>query len=80
MQKYIDDFIVFEKYRNKGYGKRLLQYVEDAYKGKGFHNINLVTNAFQAPGFYEKMGFTLEFVRENKNNKKLDKYFYCKLM
>ena len=29
-------------------------------------------------GFIEKCGFELEFVRKNKTNPKLDKYFYVK--
>ena len=45
------------------------------FKDKGFNNINLVTNEFQAPKFYESCGFDLEFVRENKKNLKLTKYF-----
>ena len=43
-----------------------------------FNNINLVTNSFQAPGFYEKCGFKLEFIRKNEKNPKLTKYFYVK--
>ncbi len=75
---YIDDIVVFSEYRNQGIGRGLLKSVEDHFKGGGLNNINLVTNGFQAPKFYEKCGFTLEYVRENKQNPLLSKYFYVK--
>lgn len=75
---YIDGVVVKEQERAKGVGRKLLQTVEDSFTGKGFNNINLVTNGFQAPGFYEKCGYALEFIRKNKANSKLDKYFYVK--
>ena len=56
----------------------LMDAVEDYYRDSGFNNINTCTNGFQAPKFYEKCGFELEFVRKNKTNPKLDKYFYVK--
>lgn len=75
---YIDELIVKEEYRRKNIGTQLIKYVEDYYKDKGFNNMNTCTNEFQAPKFYEKCGFELEFVRKNKNNPKLNKYFYVK--
>jgi ribosomal protein S18 acetylase RimI-like enzyme len=75
---YIDDLIVIDKYRGRDIGTKLVTQVEDFYRGKGFNNINLCTNGFQAPKFYEKCGYQLEFIRKNKNNPKLDKYFYVK--
>lgn len=75
---YIDDMWVHSAHRGKGYGRKLLQKLEDHFEGKGFNNINLVTSAFSAPGFYEKCGFTVEFVRENKINPKLTKTFFIK--
>ena len=75
---YIDDLIVLEKYRGKDIGTKLVKEVEEFYKGKEFNNINLCTNGFQAAKFYEKCGYKLEFIRKNKNNPKLDKYFYVK--
>jgi GNAT superfamily N-acetyltransferase len=77
---YIDDFIVFAPYRNKGVGRKLIQAVEQHFSGKSFNNINLVTSAFQAPQFYEKCGFTLEFIRENLSNPLLSKHFYVKFL
>lgn len=74
----INNLVVLKKYRGKGIGTKLIRKVEEHFKGKGFNNINLVTSAFQAPRFYEKCGFKLEFVRENKENPKLTKYFFIK--
>lgn len=75
---YIDDMWVHSAHRGKGYGRKLLQELENHFEGKGFNNINLVTSAFSAPGFYKKCGFTMEFVRENKVNPKLTKTFFIK--
>lgn len=75
---YIDDLWVDQSFRGKGYGRRLLQALEDHFKGKGFNNINLVTSAFQAPEFYKKCGFTIEFIRKNVKNPKLTKTFFIK--
>ena len=69
---------VSSSHRGKGYGRKLLQELVDHFEGKGFNNINLVTNAFSAPEFYKKCGFTVEFVRENKVNPKLTKTFFIK--
>ena len=75
---YIDELVVSKKYRGNGVGKLLIDTVERYYKKSGFNNINTCTNGFQAPEFYEKCGFELEFIRKNKTNPKLDKYFYVK--
>lgn len=75
---YIDDMWVHKSHRGKGYGRKLIQAVEDHFEGKGFNNMNLVTSAFQAPEFYKKCGFTAEFIRENKVNPKLTKTFFIK--
>ena len=75
---HIGDLIIFEEYRNKHIGTQLVNTVENHYKNKGFENINLTTYAFQAPEFYKKCGFEVEFIRENKENPKLTKYFLVK--
>ena len=77
---YIDELVVKEAYRGQGIGTRLIEAVEKYYKGCGFQNINCCTNGFQAPAFYEKCGFELEFVRENKKDSRLNKYFYVKFL
>lgn len=77
---YIDELVVKEAYRGKGIGTRLIKAVQEYFKECGFHNINCCTNEFQAPKFYEKCGFELEFVRVNKANPKLNKYFFIKYL
>ena len=75
---HIGDLIIFEEYRNKHIGTKLVETVENYYNNKGFENINLTTYNFQAPEFYKKCGFEVEFIRENKENPKLTKYFLVK--
>ncbi len=75
---YVEDLWVDKMQRGKGYGKKLVQHLENHFKGKGFNNINLVTNAFQAPEFYKKCGFTVEFIRKNAKYPKLNKIFFIK--
>lgn len=75
---HISNLIVLEEYRNRKIGSKLLKAVEEFYKDKGFENINLTTYGFQAPEFYKKCGFKVEFVRENKEDSKLNKYFLVK--
>lgn len=75
---HISDLIILEEYRNNHIGTKLIEAVEKHYKDKGFENINLTTYSFQAPEFYKKCGFQVEFIRENKENPKLNKYFLVK--
>ena len=75
---YIDDLWVDTNWRRKGYGRKLIQALENRFKDRGFNNVNLVTSAFQAPEFYRKCGFIAEFTRENVHNPKLSKTFFVK--
>ena len=75
---HIENLIVLEQYRNQHIGSKLMEKVENHFKNKGFNNINLTTYEFQALEFYKKCGFEVEFVRENKENSKLNKYFLIK--
>lgn len=75
---YIEDIWVHPEYRRQGLGKKLLEYLENAFIGKGYNNINLVTSHFQAPGFYKKCGFEIEFTRIHKYNPALSKTFFIK--
>lgn len=74
---HIGDLVIAESHRRTGLGKRLVRAVENAYRGKGYTVVTLSTFGFQAPEFYKKLGYTVEFVRRNKNPK-LDKYFFSK--
>ena len=74
---HIGDLIVDKDCRKSGLGTRLVKAVEDYYSGKCYDIITLTTFGFQAPEFYKKLGYKVEFVRENKNPK-LSKYFLSK--
>lgn len=76
---YVDDIWVDSNHRGKGYGSTLLKELENMFEGKGFNNINLCTSKFQAPEFYKKCGFELEFIRHNAINPKLSKFFFSKM-
>lgn len=75
---YIENLMILEEYRHKHIGSKLIKAVENHFQDKGFDNMNLTTYAFQAPSFYEKCGFQIEFIRKNKENPKLDKYYFAK--
>ncbi len=74
---HIGDLIIDKNFRGQNIGTKLVLVVEEEYRNKGFEKITLTTFGFQAPGFYKKLGYSLEFVREDKDPK-LSKYFYCK--
>ena len=74
---HIGDLIIDENYRGNDIGTKLVRAVENAYRGKGYTKITLTTFGFQAPDFYKKLGYSLEFVREDPDPK-LSKYFFCK--
>ena len=74
---HIGDLIVAENRRRGGLGRRLVSAVEDCYRGKGYDVITLTTFGFQAPVFYQKLGYTVEFIRESRDPR-LSKYFMRK--
>ena len=76
---HIGDLIVGEGFRGSGLGSRLLKTVEDTYRGKGYELITLTTFGFQAPEFYKKLGYTVEFIRQSKDPK-LTKFFLKKTL
>ncbi len=75
---YVDDLWVDAAHRKLGQGRKLLETVDSHFRGKGYNNINLVTNQFQAVGFYESCGYEVEFVRTNKHHPELSKTFFIK--
>ncbi len=76
---HIGDLIIDEKYRRLQLGSKLVKTVEENYSGRGYEKITLTTFGFQAPEFYKKLGYSLEFVRED-SDPKLSKYFYSKAL
>ena len=57
---HIGDLIVGKDHRRSGLGRKLVMTVEDEYRGRGYNVVTLTTFGFQAPGFYEKLGYELE--------------------
>lgn len=53
----VEFLFVNETCRGRGLGKALLEHVETAARQQGMRRMLLNTYSFQAPGFYEKMGY-----------------------
>ena len=58
---FIDFLFVSDCLRGQGIGKKLLATAEEEAKKRGCKYAFLYTNAFQAPGFYEKLGYKCVF-------------------
>ena len=52
---HIGDLIVGKNYRRSGLGRKLVEAVEETYKGKLYEKITLTTFGFQAPEFYMRV-------------------------
>jgi len=61
---YVDALWVEADLRGKGWGRKLMEAAEKIGKEKGAHFANLNTMDFEALPFYQKLGYTIEFVRE----------------
>ena len=77
-EAHISDLVVLEPYRDNYIGSALVRNAENYCKDRGFTSISLSTYHFQAPEFYTKIGYQIEFIRENNKNPKLSKYFFIK--
>lgn len=55
---FVDLLVVPEELRGQGLGSRLLQEAEAVGRKRGCIGLWLHTGSFQAPRFYEKLGFT----------------------
>lgn len=53
----VEYLCVRKECRGKGYGRQLLEKVEEQAKEAGIRRIFLNTYSFQAPEFYKKMGY-----------------------
>jgi len=69
-RKYMEilDLIIEEAYRNKGYGKKLIRYIEAIAKEKQFDCVEIPVYCFneQANAFYEENGYRNYVVRKFK--------------
>lgn len=46
-----------ERLRGRGYGARLMRAVEEEARRRGCAHVRVTTYCFQAPGFYERLGY-----------------------
>ncbi len=77
---HISELIVLEQFRHQNIGTKLINAVEAHFQNKNFNCISLTTYHFQAPKFYQKCGFTIEFIRENKEIPELTRYYLVKYL
>jgi GNAT superfamily N-acetyltransferase len=56
-ETYVELLWLSAKARRLGYGRRLIQEAERRARRRGSVLLHLNTYSFQAPGFYEKLGF-----------------------
>ena len=68
---YIKQLAIAPPYRGQGVGTALVQQVVALAEQAKCHFITVETMGFQAVGFYEKMGFVTEFVRDYAPGKAL---------
>lgn len=62
-QLHIKFLLVEENYRGQGIARRLMNHALEYGKKRGCQFAFVETMSFQAPGFYQKMGFMVEFSR-----------------
>lgn len=62
----ICNIMIFDKYRGKGYGAKLVDYAKNELKKLGYNKAYIWTD--KAPKFYEKIGF--EYVKDVLKNDK----------
>jgi len=76
-RKYMEilDLIIEEAYRNKGYGKKLIRYIEAIAKEKQFDCVEIPVYCFneQANAFYDENGYRNYVVRKFKKIREEEK-------
>ena len=73
----IKTFVVKTENRNEGIGRKLIEEAEKEAKIRNCRFISLDTFSFQAPEFYEKLGFE-KIGTETDFPKGFEKYYYRK--
>lgn len=53
---------IADHHRKEGLGTKLLRHVEELARKDGLKRIRLYTLSFQAPEFYKRLGYTVQFV------------------
>lgn len=75
----IQKLAVSEEYKNKGLGKQLVLAAIEEAKARNCDYVSLNTFNFQAPEFYEKLGFE-KIGTEHDFPKGFEKYYYRKMV
>jgi ribosomal protein S18 acetylase RimI-like enzyme len=70
---------VKEENRGKGFGKKLLEYALSFGKKNDYRFAFVETMNFQAPMFYQKLGFTIDFIRSGYSHETSFYYLSKKL-
>jgi ribosomal protein S18 acetylase RimI-like enzyme len=68
-QLHIKYLLVEENHRHLGYGTLLMDHAFEFAKKQGCKFVFVETMNFQAPDFYQKLGFKIEFVRHGYDKK-----------
>ena len=76
-ESYIELLWLSERARRHGYGRELIAEAERRARRRGSKLLHLNTYSFQAPRFYEKLGFRC-FGRISGSPKGESRYFYVK--
>ncbi len=72
-QLYVSQLWIDEKLRGQGYGTKLMQLAENHAKQNNCSFVAVNTMNFEAPEFYKKLGFIIEFERHGFDK---DSVFY----
>ncbi|MFG6373402.1 MAG: GNAT family N-acetyltransferase [Oscillospiraceae bacterium] len=75
----VEFLFVDESCRGRGLGQTLLEHVEAEARKQGMRRVLLNTYSFQAPGFYEKMGYRAVFKLEPAFDEFFQSYFLKEL-
>lgn len=62
---YLDEFYIEENHRNQGIGSKLISIVEEFAKANNCLGVRVDTWDFQAPNFYQKLGYQICSVFED---------------
>ena len=62
----IDHVWVHERHRGQGLGKTLMRAAESEAVHRGCEQVVLITHSFQAPEFYEHLGYEREYAIEGR--------------
>jgi GNAT superfamily N-acetyltransferase len=76
---YIRHLWVHEDLRGQDYGTKLLQAAEQEAMTRGCHHVVLNSYSFQAPGFYQKLGYEVFAVLEEHPRHHCNYYFQKRL-